>query len=322
MKTINITFIAVFSLLLFTTNCHLEKSEAQNSGYNDDATEAITEGTQQNGTDETGETISTEKEIKSIKRFINNLENEDKKALAEYFDFPFARTFPTPAIKDKADFINRFDEIFDAKFIQILTNSNTGKDWRSKTTRTKSGEEFKLHSFSKSGYSIDLKDNGTVYYISASKQEKKVKAQIIEAEKQVLHKSVRAFKEPVTIIKTPNFKIRIDDLGADKYRYASWKTGQKMSDKPNLILKNGTVHFDGSCGNHVYEFRNKDYFYLCSITPCGNDDTPPADLSVYQGADPNKEWFDYDYKYKIVEQDAKIIDSKANYRAFYDALDQ
>ena len=30
----------------------------------------------------------------------------------------------------------------------------------------------------------------------------------------------------------------------------------------------------------------------------------------------------YDYKYKIVEQDAKIIDSKANYRAFYDALDQ
>src|SRR5690606_40506133 len=58
-----------------------------------------------------------------------------------------------------------------------------------------------------------------------------------------------------------NYLIRIDELTNDNYRYASWKIGEKESSKPDIIIDNGKLKFEGSGGNHVIIFTNDEYTY-------------------------------------------------------------
>lgn len=45
---------------------------------------------------------------------------------------------------------------------------------------------------------------------------------------------------------TEKFTIRIDELDDGHYRYASWAKGKTLADKPDLVLKNGTVRVEGT----------------------------------------------------------------------------
>ncbi|MBT4793111.1 MAG: hypothetical protein HON90_16180 [Halobacteriovoraceae bacterium] len=44
--------------------------------------------------------------------------------------------------------------------------------------------------------------------------------------------------------------------------YSSWVIGKDSSDKPDLILNNGTWKRDGTGGNGKYDFQNKDYKHV------------------------------------------------------------
>ncbi len=76
--------------------------------------------------------------------------------------------------------------------------------------------------------------------------------------------------------------IRIDELGDGRYRYASWAKGKALSDKPDLVLKNGTVRVEGTGGNHTYLFISGPYRYECAVTVLGERGMPPGELVVYQ----------------------------------------
>ena len=91
--------------------------------------------------------------------------------------------------------------------------------------------------------------------------EKKLKKDMIAKEKDNLHLSLKTFKSPTYKIKTKNYLIRIDKLTDYKYRYASWKINNLESSKPDLILNNGELKFEGSGGNHVITFSNGKYTY-------------------------------------------------------------
>jgi hypothetical protein len=75
-----------------------------------------------------------------------------------------------------------------------------------------------------------------------------------------VHESLKNFEYPIADIETESYKIRIDYLGNDKYRYASWKIGTSISEKPDLILTNGTFHIDGHL-THLYSFTNNNNVY-------------------------------------------------------------
>lgn len=51
--------------------------------------------------------------------------------------------------------------------------------------------------------------------------------------------------------------IRIDNLGGETMRYASWKKGKQMSDKPDLVLTGKFIEKDGS-----FIFSEGSYRYL------------------------------------------------------------
>ena len=57
------------------------------------------------------------------------------------------------------------------------------------------------------------------------------------------------------VVKTDNYIIRIDTIGKNNYRYASWSIDKKTSEKPDLGLTKGKVVFEGSGGNHLYKFK-------------------------------------------------------------------
>lgn len=81
---------------------------------------------------------------------------------------------------------------------------------------------------------------------------------------------------------TKKFRIRIDDLGKQKFRYVSWEINKKSSEKPDLILFDGEVAFDGSGGNHYYTYSKGIYQYKCFVNIIGSNDMPAGELEVYK----------------------------------------
>jgi len=199
--------------------------------------------------------------------------SQDKEALSSLVSYPLHRSYPIPAIKDKTEFIARFDEIFDQQFVELISNSNLDNDWNEMGWR---GIMF-------SNGKLWLDTDYTIRAINyQSSLEKKLVQSLINNQKQSLHVSIRNFEKSILDWKTAKFRIRIDDLGNNGYRYSSWNIKKATTDKPDLVLFDGQLTFDGSGGNHQYTFKNGKYRYICHVGLLGNSNSPPGTLQVYR----------------------------------------
>ncbi len=205
--------------------------------------------------------------------FINCFKKNDRTKLAGLVAYPLKREYPLPAINNKEEFLQRYDEVFDAKLVDMIVSSTLDKDWDAVGWR---------------GIMLNRGDlwldyDGTLIGVNyQSPAEAKKRTLLIEADRKLLHKSLKKFSEPVCVLSTENHTIRIDDIGQGKYRYTSWKKGNKMSERPDLVILNGEVFPDGSGGNHHYVFKNGNYTYECGIVRIGEEDSTPAYLTVYK----------------------------------------
>ncbi|TDW50243.1 hypothetical protein EV144_102679 [Flavobacterium sp. 270] len=223
---------------------------------------------------------------KGIIYFIDCVKNNKKEAVAGLIKFPFGREYPIPVVKNKAEFIKRYDQIFDTTLKNKIIKSNPAKDWSQMGWRG-----IMLYQGD-----VWMDEEGHLISINyQSKAESDLKAKLIKGQQNALHPSIAKFKAPVCVLETSKFRIRIDDLGNDNYRYASWSLNQKMSEKPDLVITNGKFVADGSGGNHHYEFKKGIFLYECDIIVLGEDSSPPARLIIYQNAK------------EILTQDAKLI---------------
>ncbi|WP_417938963.1 hypothetical protein [Flavobacterium sp. RS13.1] len=223
---------------------------------------------------------------KFIKAFIENVKEDKKEAVANMISYPFKREYPIPAIKNKTEFIKRYNEIFDVALKNEIIKSNPAKDW------------------SEMGWRGIMLNQGTIWFDTdgrlisinyRSKFEKDLKNNIIDKEKTKLHASIAKFKAPECILETSKFRIRIDDLGNNNYRYASWSLKKKMTQEPDLVISKGKLILDGNGGNHRFEFKKGEYIYECHISPLRENGTAPAGLTIYQN------------KKIILSQDAEIV---------------
>ena len=223
---------------------------------------------------------------KFVKSFIANIKSNNKEGVATFISFPLGREYPIPAVKNKTDFIKRYDQIFDATLKKEIINSNPAKDW----------SEMGWRGIMLGQGDIWMDTTGKIITINYQSQaEIDFKNKLISSEKGKLHPSIATFKAPVYILETSKFRIRIDDLGNENYRYASWSIKNPMSEKPDLVITNGKWISDGSGGNSHFEFKKGAYLYECYIIIIGTSDSPPAQLTISQN---NKE---------ILNQDAKIV---------------
>ena len=99
----------------------------------------------------------------------------------------------------------------------------------------------------------------------------------------------------VFVIETAKFRIRIDSMADGSYRYTSWAVNKDMSAKPDLVIENGEVNWEGTMGGQRYSFHNGEYAYDCLTNTMGEDGSAPVILIISKG---DKE---------IVNEDAKIV---------------
>ncbi|TWV95633.1 hypothetical protein [Chitinophaga pinensis] len=214
---------------------------------------------------------TTAEHQKLIAEFISNVKQQNKAALAEKVAFPLRRDAPIPPVKTKEEFLDRYNEIFDESLIKTIVNSKPDKDWSAMGWRGMMLEQGKVW----------LDGNGRLIAVNyQSTIEKRRQAALISADKKELDRSVRKYKRPVSLLETQKFRIRIDDIGKGQYRYSSWKLQSNVNETPDLIIDGGKVIFEGTGGNHYYEFENNGYIYKCVFTVLGEKDAAPVVVKI------------------------------------------
>jgi len=227
----------------------------------------------------------TIKNQKIVQKFIETIKTKNKEKICSLVRYPLTRENPIPEVKNKNELLKRFDEVFDTKLLTLIVKSKIKTDW----------SEMGWRGIMLLDGEVWLDFDGKLIGVNYQSQfEKKKKEELITIQKNSIHESLRNFVRPIYILETSKYRIRIDDMGHDKYRYASWKLQQNMSEKPEVLLLNGKVEFDGSGGNHSYFFKSGEYTYECGIVEMGEDGAPPAYLTVTKG------------EKEILSQNAKI----------------
>ena len=222
--------------------------------------------------------LSSAQELKkeyfaTVETFVNCIKNDDTDLLKTLIAYPLKRENPLSDIKNEYEFEKRYNEVFDDSLKSLIISSDIKTDWSAVGWR---GIMFN-HGSLWLGY-----DGRLISVNYQSKFERSKSAKLIEKDQTLIHESINKFLEPILIIETRRFKIRIDKLHNNQYRYASWSADTKMSEKPDLILTNGKWIPEGSGGNHRYEFTNGIYKYECVVNVLKEKDTPPAELIVYR----------------------------------------
>ena len=208
-----------------------------------------------------------------VKTFVDCIKSNNTDKLKSLIAYPLKREYPLYDVKSELEFQKRYNEIFDDGLKEIIIASDIENDW------------------SAVGWRGVMLNNGKIWldydgrliavnYQSNFEIDKRQK--LIANDKNSIHEGIRDFEEPILIIETKKFKIRVDKLINGKFRYSSWPINSKMSEKPDLIIKNGNWTPEGSGGNHRYQFVNGNYKYVCYINVIGADDSPLADLIVYK----------------------------------------
>jgi len=208
-------------------------------------------------------------QIQFIQKLINSFKTKNKTKIADLIYYPLRREYPLKDVKDKNDFIQRFDDIFDKEFVDHVANSKMN-DW----------SEVGWRGIMLDDGALWIDDEGKIMTVNyQSSKEKQLLVNAIQADKNQLPKSLQDFEKPSYLIFTKNYKIRIDEKADGVYRYAAWKIKNQKSE-PDIIIENGVWEFQGSGGNHTITFENEGYIYIVSINIIGADDTPDATLEI------------------------------------------
>lgn len=208
-----------------------------------------------------------------VQSVIDAANRKDHRAMARQIAYPLKREYPLAEIRDQQEMLTRFDEVFDGTLLATIGQSRVEQDWHAMGWRgimLGSGQLW---------LDYDGKIVGINYQTPL---EAKLKASLIARQTAGLYPGLREYEHPELRWQTEKFTIRIDDMGNNRYRYASWAKGKPLSDKPDLVLTNGKQVFDGSGGNHSFQFESGPYQYHCEVTVLGESDSPPGALVVYK----------------------------------------
>src|SRR5690554_300903 len=216
--------------------------------------------------------LDADKQAK-VEKIISLFKEKNPSKLSKVIAYPFKRHHPLPDVKNEREFKQRFAQIFDESIIDMIANSNINQ-WEEVGSR---------------GIMLDAgivwidSDSGKIISLNyQSDSEIKQTTKLISKAKENLHSSLRNFESPIFKVKTKNYLIRIDQLSDHTYRYASWKVNNTETSKPDLVLKNGAINYDGSGGNHNISFVKGEFTYKIFRYVIGTGVEPDVTLEVYK----------------------------------------
>ena len=216
----------------------------------------------------------TEK-LSMVQQFTNAIKSNNPEIIANYVVYPLSRANPVPDVHNKQEFIERYNSLFDDDLKKIIINSNEN-DWSvvgSKGIMLNDGI-------------IWLNEEGKLIAINGfSEKESKYANKWEETDKSTLNPLLRKYHRNINIFETQKYLGRIDEIAGDKeyqysYRLALWHQNEKMSEKPIIVVDNGTVEYLGSSNNHIYSFKSGETTYTFEVTYIGSEDLVPYQLII------------------------------------------
>lgn len=208
-----------------------------------------------------------------VHSFIDAAKNKDRQAIVNRIAYPLKRENPIAQISGSQEMLARFDEVFDNTLLDTIAQSRAEQDW----------QEMGWRGIMLGSGQVWMDFDGNIIAVNyQTALEARLASELIAKQKNTLHPSLKEYRRPVLMWQTEKFTIRIDQLINGKYRYASWAKGNSNGEKPDLVLTNGEVKFEGSGGNHTYQFQSGPYRYECQVTVIGTSDSPPGALMVYK----------------------------------------
>ncbi|MDR3611254.1 MAG: SBBP repeat-containing protein [Ignavibacteriaceae bacterium] len=215
-------------------------------------------------------------EIKlSFRQIVRYIKDNNAKEISNLIFYPLARPYPLKEIKDTKEFISYYPVIFDAAFIKKLNEYDDSQITEADGLFGLTGGPFKGDiwiGYDRKIYSIN--------YLSA--REKTLKSEAINKIKSQMYPGIRDWNDNIIFAKAGKLLIRIDTT--DKgLRYVSWSKGNKMSDKPDLILFNGIKSEKSDTAGLTYTFVNENWKYIVEYVEPDNSNVYSDDTDDDSG---------------------------------------
>ncbi len=206
----------------------------------------------------------------NIQKVITLFQTKNIDGISKIVNYPLRREYPIPEVKNETDFRKRFNQIFDAKIINQISNSKR-EQW----------SEVGWRGIMFNDGDVWINENGKIIAVNyQSDFENAQYKSLIANDKKNLYPTLKKFQTPVYKFQTKNYLIRIDQLKDGSHRYASWKIGNEESSKPDLVITDGDLQFDGSGGNHTITFKKGEFSYIIYRGIIGEKDGAEIDLTV------------------------------------------
>ena len=216
-----------------------------------------------------------------IQRFKNILKTNNPQLIAKHIIYPYSMGHGVPEIKNEQEFIEKYNIILPQNLRMYLIDTP-------------------LENWSFGGnlggiclnYCPDahLTDDGQIMGLKKSKELHQYREEYIAAEKQIIHPSLKSYNYNLYTMETQNWLIRIDDMKGlykqiivdenynENYRFAAWKKGKNISDKPDIIIDHGIKNAPSRWEGHEYTFIASEYYAVFT----DNSESPrPTDFPKY-----------------------------------------
>ena len=187
-------------------------------------------------------------QVDAVREFQADVRSGDRERTASHFIFPFKLRYPLPPIRDKDDFLRRYDLLFNHDIEEEIVCSN---DWGCIGWRGIACN---------SGWLLWGDMDSTRFVVTAfnTHTEAFTKAWEEEVERQRVrvHPSLRDYEAPLVVATSEKCIFRVDRLKNGKCRLSLWKDGKSMKDRPDYVNSAGSESFGGSAGYPDWMFVN------------------------------------------------------------------
>jgi hypothetical protein len=271
-------------------------------------------------------------EASPLARLAKAIEEGDAETVAAFVRFPLKRQYPIPPIADAGEFVDYFPTLFDEAFRAQMREGQFAEDWR------EMGWRGTCYGGGDIWVDGTLADGGMIFDVCyRSEAEQRLRAALVEEERQTLPPSLAETCDPVFSFQTEDgeFVGRVDRREDGFFRIALFpgpaQTGQLLPRSgcdPSAVFAATAVH-QGDGGYHVY--LDVDGRHALEVPGVGSDETPELELYerlVWSDAFENGRRARYCQWKDLLEpptdpndQAAPALSPADAIRAFFDGLD-
>jgi len=192
--------------------------------------------------------------IKSYHHIIELIKQDKAAELAALIKYPLAREKPLPGIQSAKQFTTYYPTIFDAAFKKKIALYNDSDIFDHEGEYGLVGGPF--------DGDIWMDENGRIIAINySSKNEQEIKNTLTKQSQSKIYPAVNSWIRNIAVLRSKNLLIRIDET-KNGLRYISWSHGRAVSEKPDIILYNGSAEAQGTQGGWTYTFKSGDWTYI------------------------------------------------------------